>query len=63
MINDVSPCVFAMNGWLAARTVSRRESLLHPTPSLCSDIYPKGRRTKMDHHWVSRTIEGSPLGH
>ena len=41
MINDVSTYVFKMNGWLAARTVSRRACLLYPTSSLCSDIYPK----------------------
>ena len=61
MINDVSTYVFKMNGWLAARTVSRRACLLYPTPSACSDFYPKGRRTKMDHRWVSRTKEGNPL--
>ena len=59
MINDVFTYVLAMNGWLAAHTVSRRACLLYPTPSVCSDFYPKGCRTKMDHRWVSPTIEGS----
>ena len=41
MINDVSTYVFKMNGWLAARTVSRRACLLYPTLSFCSDILSK----------------------